>query len=74
MTDELQPKRLGLERLHRRHTAMGAKLAAKAIEEMKDKNCLAQTSMTCLPVTDFDKITKKRLEVNYALKTARRRQ
>jgi hypothetical protein len=46
---ELQPKRLGLERLHR-HPAMGAKLAAKAAEEMRDPNFLAKTSMTCLPV------------------------
>jgi hypothetical protein len=72
---ESQPKRLGLERLHRQHCAMGAKLAAKATEERKDENCLAKTSMTCLPVTGFDKITKKpkwveckdnkRLNVNY---------
>jgi hypothetical protein len=71
---ELQPKRLGLERLHR-HCAMGAKLAPKATEERKDKNFLAKAFITCLPVTGFDKITKtpkwvefkdnKRLKVNY---------
>jgi hypothetical protein len=71
---ELQPKRLGLKRLHR-HRVMGAKLAAKATEEMKDTNCLAKTSMTTLPITDFDNTTKrpkwveckdnKRLKVNY---------
>jgi hypothetical protein len=55
----LQPKRLGLERLHR-HPAMGAKLAAKAAEEMSNPNFLAKTFMTCLPVTSFDEINKKR--------------
>jgi hypothetical protein len=54
---------------------MGAKLAAKAAEEMSDPNFLAKTFMTCLPVTGFDEITKKpkwvefkdnkRLKVNY---------
>ena len=47
---KLQPKLLGLQRLHR-HVAMGAKLAAKAAEEMKDPDFLAKTFMTCLPVT-----------------------
>jgi hypothetical protein len=70
---QLQPKRLGLERLHR-HTAMGAKLAEKATEERKDENFLAKTSMACLPITGFDKIThkpkwvecnNKRFKVNY---------
>jgi hypothetical protein len=41
---ELQPKRLGLERLHR-HCAMGAELAAKATEERKDRIFLAKTFM-----------------------------
>jgi hypothetical protein len=72
---ELQPKRLGLERLHR-FPAMGAKLAAKAAEEMSDPDFLAKTFMTCLPVTGFDESNtrrpkwvefkdNKRLEVNY---------
>jgi hypothetical protein len=54
----MQPNRLGLERLHRvpRH---GAELAAKATEERKGENFLAKTSMTCLPVTGFDKSTHK---------------
>jgi hypothetical protein len=58
---KLQPKLLGLERLHR-HVAMGAKHAAKAAEEMKDPNFLAKTSMTCLPVTvtRFDAVTTDR--------------
>jgi hypothetical protein len=63
-----------LERLHR-YSAMGAKLAAKAAEEMKDPNFLAKTFMTCLPVTGFDESNKrkpkwvefnnKRAKVNY---------
>jgi hypothetical protein len=54
---------------------MGAELAAKATEERKDVNFLAKTSMICLPVTGFKKITTKpkwveykdnrRLEVSY---------
>ena len=54
---------------------MGAKLAAKAAEEMKDPNFLARTSMTCLPVTGFDEsntrkpkwveFNNKRAKVNY---------
>jgi hypothetical protein len=55
---ELQPKRLGLERLHR-HCDMGAKLAAQPTEERKDKNFLAKAFMACLPVTDYATITKK---------------
>jgi hypothetical protein len=47
----MQPKRVGLERLHR-FPAMGAKLAAaKAAEEMSDPDFLAKTFMTCLSVT-----------------------
>ncbi|MDA9686960.1 hypothetical protein N9U05_00545 [bacterium] len=71
---KLQPKLLGLERLHR-HAAMGAKLAAKAAEEMEDPDFLVKTSMTCLPVTGFDESNKrkpkwvafnnKRAKVNY---------
>jgi hypothetical protein len=55
---------------------MGAKLAAKAAEEMRDPNFLAKTFMTCLPVTSFDESNtsrpkwvefkdNKRLKVNY---------
>jgi hypothetical protein len=40
LNSELQPELLGLERLHR-YAAMGAKLAAKAAEEMKDPNFLS---------------------------------
>jgi hypothetical protein len=58
---ELQPERLGLERLHR-YPAMGAKLAAKTAEEMKDPNFLAKTFMTCLPVTGFDESNKRKPE------------
>jgi hypothetical protein len=72
---ELQPKQLGLERLHR-HPAMGAKGAPKATEERNDPDFLAKTSMTCLPVTGFGTRNtrrpkwvefkdKKRLKVNY---------
>jgi hypothetical protein len=57
----LQPERLGLERLHR-YPAMGAKLAAKAAEEIKDPNFLAKTFMTCLPVTGFDESNKRKPE------------
>jgi hypothetical protein len=32
---------------------MGAELAGKAAEEMKDPNFLARTSMTCLPVSHW---------------------
>jgi hypothetical protein len=39
---------------------MGAELAAKAAEEMSDPDFLAKTFMTCLPVTSFDEINKKR--------------
>ena len=45
---KLQPKLLGLQRLHR-HVALGAKLAAKAAEEMEDPDFLVKTFMTCLP-------------------------
>jgi hypothetical protein len=50
LQNKLQPKLLGLQRLHR-HVAMGDKQAAKATEERKDPNFLAKTLMTCLPVT-----------------------
>jgi hypothetical protein len=56
---ELQPKLLGLQRLHR-YSAMGAKLAAKAAEEMKDPNFLVKAFMTCLPVTGFDESNKRK--------------
>ena len=55
---KLQPKLLGLQRLHR-YVAMGAKLAAKAAEEMEDPDFLVKTFMTCLPVTGFDESTRK---------------
>jgi hypothetical protein len=70
----IQPERLGLGRLHRNPT-MGAKLAAKAAEEMSDPDFLAKTSMACLRVTGFDESNKgkpkwvefnnKRAKVNY---------
>jgi hypothetical protein len=59
---ELQPERLDLERLHH-YPAMCAKLAAKAAEEIKDPDFLARTSMTCLPVTSFDEINKRKPEL-----------
>jgi hypothetical protein len=55
----MQPKQLGLERLHR-YPAMGAKLAAMAGEVRRDKRVerdpafLVKAFMTCLPVTGFD--------------------
>jgi hypothetical protein len=69
---KLQPKLLGLERLHR-YVDMGAKNAAKATEEMKDPNFLAKTFMTCLPVTrhrnkrrpEWVEFNNKRAKVNY---------
>jgi hypothetical protein len=58
---KLQKKLLGLQRLHR-HVAMGAKLAAKAAEEMKDPDFLVKTFMTCLPVTGFGESNKRKPE------------
>jgi hypothetical protein len=68
---KLQPKLLGLQRLHR-HVAMGAKLAAKAAEELKDPDFLVKTFMTCLPVTghcnkrkpQWVEFNNKRVKVN----------
>jgi hypothetical protein len=80
---KLQPELLGLERLHR-YVAMGAKLAAKAAEEMKDPDFLAKAFMTCLPVTGHCNKRKPqcvggvqqqaREGEGELLKTARRRQ
>jgi hypothetical protein len=69
---KLQLKLLGLQRLHR-HAAMGAKLAAKAAEEMEDPDFLVKTSMTCLPVTrhctkrkpEWVEFNNKRAKVSY---------
>jgi hypothetical protein len=57
----IQPERLGLERLHR-YPAVGAKLAAKAAEEMSDPDFLAKAFMTCLRVTGFDENNKRKPE------------